>query len=281
MRENKFVTYLGAFILVGFFLWLWGADGIFPDAPQAQQATTQQTAPQAPEAAPAVTEEQPATSEPTSPATSPETQTAPIYSGEIPRTVEGSIKLAKTKEMLNSLTVSTPSTQTYNRDYFKHWVDSNGDGCTARAEVLKIESLKPTTVKAGTTCTIETGEWFSVYDNKTITTASTVDIDHFVPLNEAWKSGAYSWDAKKREIYANDLEYAPSLIAVTATSNRSKSDQDPTTWMPPEGSYRCTYTATWITVKWRWQLTIDTAEKAALENALNACTDDKINLATK
>ncbi|MEV0976570.1 hypothetical protein [Streptomyces sp. NPDC049915] len=58
-----------------------------------------------------------------------------------------------------------------------------------------------------------------------------------VPLAEAWDSGAWHWSPEEREAYANDLGDDRALIAVSATSNRSKADQDPTTWLSPaEGS---------------------------------------------
>ena len=54
-----------------------------------------------------------------------------------------------------------------------------------------------------------------------------------MPLAEAWDSGASQWTAKERELYANDLDDARALIAVSAASNRSKADKDPSEWLPP------------------------------------------------
>ncbi|WP_328538696.1 transposase [Streptomyces sp. NBC_00344] len=51
------------------------------------------------------------------------------------------------------------------------------------------------------------------------------------------------WTAARREAYANDLGAERSLVAVTAKSNRSKSDQEPSTWLPPLADARCTYAA--------------------------------------
>jgi hypothetical protein len=62
------------------------------------------------------------------------------------------------------------------------------------------------------------------------TNASGFDVDHFVPLAEAWDSGAANWDSATRQAFANDLDFSMSLIAVTASSNRSKSDRDPAEW---------------------------------------------------
>nr|WP_242424463.1 hypothetical protein [Streptomyces sp. Root55] len=55
-----------------------------------------------------------------------------------------------------------------------------------------------------------------------------------------------------------------SLVAVTAKTNRSKADQDPSTWLPPLADARCTYAADWVATKLRWSLTADQPEAEAL-----------------
>jgi hypothetical protein len=80
--------------------------------------------------------------------------------------------------------------------------------------------------KQGDDCALTGGEWLSYYDGKTVTDPSRLDIDHMVPLAEAWDSGAAEWTAERREAYANDLGAEHSLVAVTAKSNRSKGDKD-------------------------------------------------------
>lgn len=157
----------------------------------------------------------------------------------------------------------------YKRDLFKLWIDADGNGCNTRAEVLISESSTSTSHTG--TCTISVGKWFSAYDGQWITVASQLDIDHFVPLSEAWKSGAFAWDAATRKAFANDLGYASSLIAVSASTNRSKGDSDPASWMPPNASFACKYVSTWVAVKYRWSLTIDNRERAAITTVLNGC----------
>nr|WP_246297449.1 excalibur calcium-binding domain-containing protein [Janibacter cremeus] len=119
-------------------------------------------------------------------------------------------------------------------------------------------------------CTVRTGSWTSRYDNRRFSRASDLDIDHVVALKEAWESGASSWSAARRQGFANDLGYGPSLIAVSASTNRSKSDRDPAQWMPR--SSRCWYAGHWVAVKWRWGLKVDRSEKAALKRALSTCS---------
>ena len=146
----------------------------------------------------------------------------------------------------------------YQRTKFKLWIDANGDCQNTRAEVLIAESRVPTT--GG--CTIETGRWFSYYDRATWTNASDVDIDHLVPLAEAWASGAKTWNADTRMRYANDLRDPRTLVAVTDNVNEAKGDQDPAQWLPTYGT--CRYVREWTAVKLRWSLKVDKAEKAKL-----------------
>ncbi|MFJ4517488.1 hypothetical protein [Streptomyces sp. NPDC088816] len=67
-----------------------------------------------------------------------------------------------------------------------------------------------------------------------------------VPPAESWDSGASEWTAQHREAYANDQGAPTSLVAVTACSNRSKSDQDPAEWLPPAAEVHCRYVAEWV-----------------------------------
>ncbi|MEY3734631.1 MAG: hypothetical protein RL347_1990 [Actinomycetota bacterium] len=175
--------------------------------------------------------------------------------------------------MLRSLTVAPERSDGYDRDLFPHW-DYLGDDCDVRDRVLIIEALRgPST---GNSCPVGSGRWFSAFDGVTVRDPSELDIDHMVPLAEAWGSGARRWSTSVREAFANDLGYAGSLIAVTASSNRSKGDQDPAEWLPPRTSYRCTYVSEWIAVKWRWRLTVDSSERASLRVLANACGNPRI-----
>ena len=157
----------------------------------------------------------------------------------------------------------------YNRDLFADWYDADRNGCNTRKEVLIAESLEP--VQIGARCAITGGRWFSIYDNVETTDSSTFDIDHMVPLSEAWDSGAWNWNADQRKHFANDLDQPFFLIAVTASSNRSKSDRDPAEWMPPNAGYHCEYVRIWIEIKRAWDLSVDQAEHDYLAQKLASC----------
>ncbi|MFJ5304158.1 hypothetical protein [Streptomyces sp. NPDC088350] len=59
-------------------------------------------------------------------------------------------------------------------------------------------------------------------------------------------------------------------------SDRSKSDQDPSTWQPPASDYHRWYATDWIADKARSNLTVDPAEHAALAEVLSSCPDQPV-----
>lgn len=170
-------------------------------------------------------------------------------------------------EQLETLTVaSAGSMRGYSREKFPHWRDT-GKNCDVRDTVLERDGSD---IKLSG-CNVVAGRWESVYDNRRFTDPSDVDIDHVVPLANAWRSGAAEWDDAKRGDFANDLT-RPQLIAVSASSNRAKGDQDPSQWKPANRSYWCEYAEDWVAVKHHWRLSVTSAEKAALTDMLEECT---------
>ncbi len=165
------------------------------------------------------------------------------------------------------LTVAADHLTGYKRSLFKLWIDADKNGCDTRKEVLIEEAVvKP---KKGTRCVLTGGKWISPYDGISYTKDSALDIDHLVPLAEAWRSGAWAWSALQRQNYANDLTEPKALVAVSLGLNRQKGDQDPSTWLPPLD--QCGYIANWITVKYKYGLTIDAMEGVTLSLAIIQC----------
>ena len=172
---------------------------------------------------------------------------------------------------VESLPVTKEVRRGYDRDKFRHWVDADRDCRDTRDEVLAAESL----VKVRG-CDIQRGKWRSSYDGVVTRRSGSFDIDHLVPLAEAWDSGARRWNAATRQRYANDLRDGRTLVAVSAGSNRSKSDRDPAQWMPATG--RCRYVKHWVAVKIRWKLTVDRAEKRALRSRASSCKNSLVRV---
>lgn len=171
--------------------------------------------------------------------------------------------------ILAEITVAPEHTSGYSRDEWRHWIDSDGDGCDTRQEVLAAESITEVAYEAGR-CRVSSGKWISAYDNKETTDPSDLDIDHLVALAEAHESGGWSWNSETRRAYANDLLDDRHLIAVSASSNRSKGANDPNSWLPTNSAYRCRYISDWIAVKHRWSLSMDASEHRAISEMLNA-----------
>ncbi|MCX5412874.1 HNH endonuclease family protein [Streptomyces sp. NBC_00059] len=189
--------------------------------------------------------------------------TAPTATAAMPTPVAASTA----RTYLSQLTVSAEgSSSGYSRDKFPHWITQSG-ACNTREVVLKRDG---TGVVQDSACAATSGSWYSQYDGATWTAASDLDIDHMVPLAEAWRSGASSWTTAQRQSFANDLT-RPQLIAVTDNVNQSKSDQDPGEWLPSRTAYRCTYARAWVHVKHYYGLSVDSTEKSALQSVLNGC----------
>jgi Lamin Tail Domain/Protein of unknown function (DUF1524) len=151
---------------------------------------------------------------------------------------------------------------------------ADGDGCDTRDEVLIAEATRAPEI--GPDCSLSGGKWFSYYDKQSTTDPSTFDIDHVVPLAEAWDSGARAWTASTRKRYANDLRDPRTLVAVSAHANRSKSDQDPAEWMPTY--HQCRYVKQWVAVKIRWHLTANRAEKRFLVSKATSCPRTRVKV---
>lgn len=195
---------------------------------------------------------------------------APAQAADAPKT------FASVQDAIKVLKVAPDVRVGYARSNFKHWSDLDKNGCNTRNDVIIAEALVKPKVEAGCKIVKDTGKWYSAYDALTVTNFSALDVDHMVPLAEAWDSGASKWDAAKREVYANDMGDSTSLIAVTAATNRSKSDQDPGDWLPAKDV--CTYIANWVHVKVRWSLAVDDKELKAINTANAKCPKTKITV---
>ena len=174
---------------------------------------------------------------------------------------------ADARSILSSIKVENEYQTGYKRKLFIHWADLDGNGCDTREEVLMRDSVSKPQVDSYR-CYVVAGDWVSPYDGAKLGDRGDVDIDHVVALKEAWDSGAWAWSESQRKAYANDITDRRTLIAVTDRVNVSKSDKDPSNWMPPLRSYWCTYLGDWISVKARWGLSMDQSEFGRINNLL-------------
>ncbi len=156
------------------------------------------------------------------------------------------------KEAANSVNTTILPTL-YSRKLFgSTWSDVDSDCQNTRAEILISRSLERVGLnKKG--CIVLSGKWNDFYFNETHTRASDVDIDHVVPLKNAFDTGAANWPEEKRVRFANDPD---NLVITNLKYNRQKGAKSPLEWLPVQKNYACKYLKSWISTKEKYHLTI-------------------------
>lgn len=161
------------------------------------------------------------------------------------------------------------SSQTgYDRDLFKHWSDPDGNGCDARNDMLQ-RDLTNVVLRDGSDCIVERGTLNDPYTGEAIpftrgvATSGAVQIDHIIPLGAAWTGGANTWDAPKREAFAND---PMNLTAVEGRANSAKGMRLASEWMPSNVAFHCTYLAQLTSVLKAYDLAVTPIDQDAIIN---------------
>lgn len=163
----------------------------------------------------------------------------------------------------------------YNRvEMFGGWVNENApeDCLNTRAEVLMRDATSEDKIKFSSQnpCQVYKGEWNDPYSGKTYKLAKAVQIDHVVPLKNAYKSGAHQWTKDRRCHYANYLKDNGHLLAVSGHENMSKGDAGPERYLPPNEEYVCEYLHNWLRIKATWSLGFSENEALAVSESLAA-----------
>lgn len=262
----KIITIMAArspfrpYYIVGILNLIVAALVIFGATLDAPTSSTSATAPNTP-TAPA-----PATASDAAPA-APEPPTAPAPNPAL--------------EQLNTLPVKgrAPKTGYERKQFGQAWSDDvtvefGHNGCDTRNDILR-RDLVDITLKENThDCVVLTGTLHDPYSGTDISfqrgqgTSELVQIDHIVPLADAWQKGAQEWSPEKRRDFANDPR---NLLAVDGPLNQQKSAGDAATWLPPSKEYRCTYAQKIIEVKATYGLWVTQAEYDALTTQLATC----------
>jgi uncharacterized protein DUF1524 len=157
------------------------------------------------------------------------------------------------------------ASEDYDRKLWPHWIDADGDCQNTRHELLIAASLEPVSFKGRRRpCKVIRGLWRDAYTGELIANPDKLDVDHVVPLSEAYRSGGFRWTVERRRAFAND----PFGLVLTRKSlNRAKGDQDPATWLPPSAELRCGYVRRWVEIKRKWGLEMDSLERDAVGRA--------------
>ena len=153
---------------------------------------------------------------------------------------------------------------------FGRWInDPNDETCyNTRALVLMRDSAKPVVYRDTNHCSVQTGHWNDPYTGQLFTATEDIQIDHLVPLKNAFMSGAYKWSFRARCLYANYLGEQFHLISVNGSQNMKKGDKGPDKYIPPNADYTCTYLKNWLTVKFLWGLKMTVAESEGVTQAI-------------
>ncbi|WP_018691872.1 HNH endonuclease [Algicola sagamiensis] len=157
----------------------------------------------------------------------------------------------------------------YSRKNWRHWLDADKDCQNTRVEVLLRDAKHEVSSWQTKRCKVKTGAWQCPYTGRLFTDSSELDIDHIVPLKEAFISGANRWNKSEKTAFANDMD---NLLVVEALENRQKGSKDPAQWLPENVNYHCTYIKKWVAVKEKYQLVIDEQEKRAIDAILQNCS---------
>ncbi|SCB91287.1 Protein of unknown function [Pseudarthrobacter enclensis] len=167
-----------------------------------------------------------------------------------------------------------PKTGYSRQEFGPAWSDTDHNGCDTRNDILA-RDLANETFKPGTNnCVVASGTLADRYTGTTIRfvrgegTSSQVQIDHIVPLSDAWQKGAQQLTADQRKELAND---PLNLMAADGPTNSAKGDKDAATWLPPNKPFRCEYVSRQVEVKAKYRLWVTKAEHDAIAGILAGC----------
>jgi hypothetical protein len=151
------------------------------------------------------------------------------------------------------------------------WLDVDHNGCDTRNDILARDL---TSTVRDDRCRVLSGILDDAYTGRSIrftrgeATSAEVQIDHMVPLLNAWETGAQQLTQAQRIGLANDPR---NLIAVDGPANQQKGAGDAATWLPANKTFRCEYVARQIAVKAAYRLWVTRAEHDAMARVLSGC----------
>ncbi len=188
---------------------------------------------------------------------------------------------ADTLATLDTLAIKGRAPKTgYERELFgERWTDDvtvefGHNGCDTRNDILRRDLVEVVSKPGSNGCAVLSGVLNDPFTGTVVDfvrgpgTSADVQIDHLVALSDAWQKGAQQWDEFTRRNFAND---PANLQATIGWVNQEKGDSDAATWLPPNGSYRCTYVTRIVDVKAAYGLWVTQAEHDAIARVLAGC----------
>lgn len=202
----------------------------------------------------------------------------PMRSGEALSSLPDTEAARQLRELAVRSADEASAVPDYDRQAFgQRWADTDHNGCDTRNDILARDLARPTFKPGTRDCVVLTGTLAEPYTGTTIQfqrgdkSSALVQIDHVVALADAWRSGAWQWDAQRRQEFANDPE---NLLAVDGAANEDKSASSADQWLPPNVAFRCDYVKRQIAVKYAYGLSVTQAEQDAIATQLTTCSND-------
>jgi hypothetical protein len=169
--------------------------------------------------------------------------------------------------------------------HFRGWItDPSRETCfDVRNLVLARQALDAFQTDANNKCRIYSSTWYDPYSDEYFHLAADLQIDHVVPLKNAYLAGAHAWSGERRCNYSNFLADHSHLIAVQKHANLSKGDRGPEDYLPINSQFQCQYVAEWLKIKAVWNLKIAIKEAEAIQQFLREtqCAQDGFDLAAE
>ncbi|WP_156250813.1 HNH endonuclease family protein [Pseudactinotalea terrae] len=187
--------------------------------------------------------------------------------------VQGSSAFTEPAPELTRTQVRPDAVPDYVREEFGDgWASSNG--CDTRNRVLA-RDLTQVQHAPGSDCVVISGVLVDPYTGQRVrfergtTTSQQVQIDHVLPLAQAWDAGAYAWTYEQRVAFAND---EVNLLAAAGSVNASKSDATLAEYAPQlSGLALCEYVTTYVQVAQTYALTLSQADREVAEQVQQGC----------
>lgn len=158
-------------------------------------------------------------------------------------------------DLIESSKKTAPSP--YKRANWGGWIDADRDCQNTRAEVLINHSASRIQYRSHQHCTVSHGGWVGEYSGQRFTDASSVDIDHIVPLKWAYTHGASGWSKAQKRQFANDSN---NLAVVDKSLNRQKGAKGPSEWLPPRA--RCAYVQRFYSIAKDYNLNVENIKES-------------------
>lgn len=180
--------------------------------------------------------------------------------------------------------LEVPTEKYVRKVHFGGWRSDSSLGCyDVRGLVLSRNSLDPVqTHQSGAHCVVDSGRWNDPYTGNVLTASHEIQIDHVVPLKNAYVMGAWKWSKRKRCWYANFIANKYHLLPVSGHENMVKSDDTPANYMPPDSHFQCEYLKTWLRIKMAWGLALVQPEVDAIHSYMqsNNCDANEFTTTT-